>query len=198
MHIIQIICWLSLTLLAAPEKKEVLQYEVIGKGKPVGELTITREINGPKTRYRSLNKTKVSLLKTFRIRHELEAIFENGELVYSEVTVEVNDNVHNHTRIERDGQQYRVYSEGKQINTISRPVHFTAIHLYFQEPTDQSEVFSEQEAIWQPIRRSEEASFDYLLDKKGKANLYRYEDGRMIYAELGHWLMSTELRLIES
>lgn len=188
--------WL-LWLIAMPTapKKQVLHYTVMGKGDSIGYLTVQREVHGDRIRYRSLNETQVSMLKSFHIRHELEAVYEADILRYSEVIVQVNNNQHHHSEIKWDGNQYLVYKEGEKTDSIQKPVQFSSIHLYFHEPKEHTHVFSEQFGMWQPIDRVAEASSEYILDKKKNKNKYRYQNGRMTYAEMGHWLMSTELHL---
>lgn len=185
--------WL-LTMPTAP-KKQVLHYTVMGKGDSIGYLTVQREVHGNRIRYRSLNETQVSMLKSFHIRHELEAIYEDDMLQYSEVIVQVNDNQHHHSEIKWDGKQYTIYKEGKKADSIQKPVHFSSIHLYFHEPRNRKHVFSEQFGRWQPIDPAGNSVSEYILDKKKNKNKYRYHNGRMTYAEMGHWLMSTELHL---
>jgi|GEM_PF-4830240 len=188
--------WLFWLLATPPTpKKQVLNYTVMGRGDSIGYLTVQREVLGDRVRYRSLNEAQFSLLKSFDIRHELEAVYEDGTLHYSQVIVQVNDNQHYHSEVKWDGNQYQIFKEGEKADSIQAPVRYSSIQLYFQEPHDHEEVFSEQFGRWQPINRVEGKSSMYILDKQKNKNKYQYQNGQVTYAEMGHWLMSTELRL---
>lgn len=191
---INLLVWLVWLITASPTpKKQVLKYTVTGKGDSIGYLTVHQEIHGNRIRYRSLNETKINMLKSFNIRHEVEAVYEGGALHYSEVIVQVNDNQHHHSEVKWDGNQYLIFKEGEKTDSIQKPIHYSSMQLYFQEPKDQRQVFSEQFGRWQSIDLVDGKSSAYILDKKGNKNKYYYHRGQMTYAEVGHWLMSSEL-----
>jgi len=187
-------------LLATSEpsvRTEILEYDVVARGDTVGSLLVEQTIRPNRTEYRSVNDTKVRFIKTFHLQDELTATFEKGKLIGSEVTALLNGNTHKHTRVAYENGSYQVFSEGDEIDTFQDPVHASIIQIYFEEPTKIDAVFSERHAEWYSIKQLPDNPTVYELDKKGKPNLYHYRNGRMVYAELGTRLISTELRLRE-
>ena len=190
-------CLFFLSTPDPPTGSVTLEYNVIARGDTIGVLTV-KKITGPdQTEYHSVNETKVRFIKTFHLQDELTATFEKGKLVSSEVTALLNGNTHKHTRVAYHDSRYKVFSEGEAIDSFPDPVHASIIQIYFEEPTHVDAVFSERFAEWYPIKQVSDDPIVYELDKKGKPNLYHYHNGRMVYAELGTRLISTELRLRE-
>jgi hypothetical protein len=189
-----------LFFLIAPEPPTgsvALEYNVIARGDTVGILTVVKTTGPDQTEYHSVNETKVRFIKTFHLQDELTATFKEGKLINSEVTALLNGNTHKHTRISYRDSTYKVFSEGEAIDSFPDPVYASIIQIYFEEPTQIDAVFSERFAEWYSIEQVSNNPPVYELDKKGKPNLYHYHNGRMVYAELGTRLISTELRLRE-
>jgi len=182
--------------LSAP-RSESFEYDVIASGDTIGSMTVTRTIRGNKTEYRSVNNSQKRIIKLFELDHELSAHYLDDQLVESEVTVMLNGNLRNHTRITYHDGTYQVFEEEEQKETITQPIHFTAVQLYFREPIGVDAIFSEQFATWHTIEPVEGSPHVYELHKKGKSTIYHYQNGLVVYAELGTRLISTEIRIKE-
>ena len=190
-------CFFFLITSEPPSGSVTLEYDVIARGDTVGILTVIKTTGTNQIEYNSVNETKVRFIKTFHLQDELTATFEKGKLISSEVTALLNGNIHKHTRIAYRDNTYKVFSEGETIDSFPDPVYASIIQIYFEEPSHLDAVFSERFAEWYSIEQVSANPPVYELDKKGKPNLYHYRNGRMVYAELGTRLISTELRLRE-
>lgn len=190
-------CLLFLSTTDPPPGSVTLEYNVIARGDTIGILTVNKTTRPNQTKYHSVNETKVRFIKMFHLQDELTATFEKGKLISSEVTALLNGNTHKHTRVTYHDSNYKVFSEGKAIDSFQDPVHASIIQIYFEEPTHVNSVFSERFAEWYSIKQVSDDPIVYELDKKGKPNRYHYKNGLMVYAELGTRLISTELRLRE-
>ncbi len=187
-------------LLASPTQAKAqattLHYNVLNNEKNIGTLVISKKQQGELTEYHSKNSTKISRIATFNVDHELVAVFRNDQLESSLVTVHVNGNLREKTRIECKGAACIMTEKSGQETQIKGPIKATAINLYFNEPQNDQMVLSEQFGNWQTIEAKGPA--EYELHRQGKKNnILFYENGIMTSSELGTSWINTRLELVK-
>ncbi len=193
------VCWIHmliapfLLLGPAPELQQK-RYLLFAGNKEIGNLTVERRQSGEETIYRSENLTTVQVIKKFVLRHEVEAVFRQGALLRSDVKVYLNDKLRESTTTEKQGRGYRILRQGEDPMFLDKPIAWTSLSLYFEEPAAAAEIFSEQYGELFPI--SEAGNSVYQLDRSGnRTNLYFYKANELVRAEFETLLFTARLEL---
>jgi hypothetical protein len=119
------------------------QYDILLVGSDVGDMSITRKINGTKKTYLLESFTSVM----FGSREDVytgKMEFENNVLISSGIENKKNGKLIFYTYVNKVGDAgYKVQTE-KGLSTIAGKVTYSCYDMFFKEPKDGENLFSER------------------------------------------------------
>lgn len=181
---------LSLALIATfyvqNLSSQTVKLDVIFKGDKIGTTTVTRTVgaNGQVT-IELKGESNASVLFVKRnIKTHYTSVYENGSLVKTNSTYEVNGDLDSYVKAVWDGSKYTVETErGK--STQSAKVVYSVLSLFFSEPVGKTEIWSERIGGMVPLKNlgSNRYVFKNAI-KGGSDNIYKYKDGKLYEVEM--------------
>ncbi|CAG4998077.1 hypothetical protein DYBT9275_01921 [Dyadobacter sp. CECT 9275] len=172
-------------------------YNVSVAGKTVGSLRVYRI--QPKNDIRVQRVESEFKFLFHSGKFSSQSSFEGGKLVSSVSTHYVNGDLKEKTRTDiKAGHVYEVlFSEKKdhvtQTKRLNYPIHNTVSTLFYQEPGEMREVYSERFGQMCSVKKLSEQRYQVTLPD-GKQNLYSYRSGRCTEVEAD--LAGFKLRIV--
>lgn len=171
------------------------RYEVRHNGAAKGEVSVKKSVGGGVTKVRLVSNFNFRMLLPVTIKTVEEASFYNGILTYSSVNRKINGKQKIKQKLVVKGQTYE-WSDEAGKNLPAYPIKQSVLSLYFQEPKDQLQVFSDAHRANIPVREVEKGK--YRLDfPNGNTNYYNYADGVCTLVEVNHSMFSIQFILID-
>ncbi len=169
-------------------------YEIRYANSPVGTLEVKQEVSGAHRRIFISSRVQMKLfsrmdtdIKTEYLHNVLEkarAVRLGGKSAENKETV-----------TERAQKGYVVIRKGEEATLKQTQISYCVGDLYFSEPKDIREVYSETLGQFLPIKQLEDKRYELSMPD-GKRNMYRYEKGRLTDVEVNHQLGKAYFRLI--
>ena len=178
---------LSLLISIASLQGQTLKYKVYVNGHESGVSEVSRVVSGEKD-FQIEVKTDLHVKLMLSIHFEFDgtAVFENGILKNSEVSVYNNDHLHSNTVTTLKVDTYEIVKDKKVIPFNKSVIKCTGYNLYFEYPKGYSSVFSISEGGFDEIKFVNDREIS-IVDKKGHLNTYTYnEDGIVKSLKLHH------------
>ncbi len=164
-----------------PAIEETISFEIHKGGKPVGELTATKEVYDDRVVYKSFSETTISFIFTIRVWYEYHVEYRKGKLYQANVKILVNDDLHKQTRIKLENGVY-VFTEIKkrreEVKHIDFPVDYSSVLFLFEEPEEFNASFSEEEGVYHKLEPLGNHTYE-KTNSRGRVNKYVYQDGRL-------------------
>ncbi len=171
-NFIYIILLLGLISASGVATGQTLYYDVVKGSKTLGEMIVVRTENEDTVTYEIVSDVELRLLFSFRVKYFLEEEFVNGQLTNGRAYNTLNEKMQKQSVVQNDGHRYVINLNGELINIDSPPSDYSVSKLYFEKPTDQNIIFSQQFAEFLPISQTAELTFE-LESPEGK-NYYHY------------------------
>lgn len=165
-------------LLASPSLSKVdqqLDFKITFRGNQVGEVSAEKLHQGNEIHYEITSQVQVSMIKTFKIDFSLQNYYANQGLEQANLKNSVNDNLRDFSSIQWEGSHYKVMKANDTFKLHKEKALFSTACLYFQEPINRSEVFSENYLEYIPIEKVEADQYKLKLPS-GNSNLYYYNE----------------------
>jgi hypothetical protein len=161
-------------------------YDILLVGSDVGDMTITRSINGTK-KYYSLQSNTSVIFGTRVDKYTCTMEFENNVLVKSTMENRKNGKVIWFTYVNKVGDAgYKVQTE-KGLSTIAGNVSYCCYDIFFKEPKNGESVFSERFGKFGNLAKKEDHIYE--LEIKGEETYtYYFENGSMTKMETPSFL----------
>jgi hypothetical protein len=153
------------------------QYDVILVGADVGDMSVTRKVSGTKKTFLLESYTSV-IFGTRNDAYTGKMEFENNVLISSSIENKKNGKLIFYTYVNKVGDAgYKVQTE-KGLSTIAGKVGYCCYDIFFQEPKDGENLFSERWGKFGTISKT--GDHDYKVEIKGAEDyIYHYEGGKM-------------------
>ena len=161
-------------------------FEVTYKKKSIGNLFATQKIDKNKTIQDLRTNTKVDLIAfSVYVESEVKVIKENGVLVYSDCYRNANRGTESIVaEIRKVGpKSYSIKRNGENFKIEGKAISYCIVDLYFEEPVNQEEVFSDMYAEFLNIEEISPHKYK-LSSPKSKDTYYTYKDGELIKVEV--------------
>jgi len=174
--ILVIVSWfLFCPSLSAQEKK--LSYNIKRNGSVIGNMQLYKKDSGTITSMRLESAVKTSMLISIRIASREDALFENGILSYSYLYRKVNDDVKLRKTHRKYGNQYVVSQKTGKTDTVRiYPVRYNILCLYFEEPVNLRELYSDNYQRMLQITKIGQHQYKIKLPDGNYQNYY-YQNG---------------------
>lgn len=165
-------------LLTLCLKAQKMQYAILKGGDTVGVLNYSRNIVANTVLYKAETNVKVWFIFSVSVNSKEESCFKDGVLQYSSVYRKVNGNikVNYHTRL--NGNTYII--EDKKEDEVeefnSYPITGSFLSLYYNEPANNTAVYSDSFKKIITIIKLEEHKYKVTMPD-GNYNYYYYHNG---------------------
>ncbi|MEP2025457.1 DUF6134 family protein [Reichenbachiella sp.] len=181
-------------IIANKSLAQRLEYDVIKGDKNVGSMIAEKKVKGDSVFYFIESETTIKMLLTFKVHYTLEELYVNGVLVSGSAESTLNGNSRTKSKVWMEGKEYVVEVNGFEELRFSEPsISYSVPELYFSEPGNKEETFSQQFAEYLIIKKDEEHMFT-LYSEDGK-NTHTYEDGVCTYVKLNRTYASFYFQL---
>jgi hypothetical protein len=173
---------------------EKLKYDVLLFGKKIGETVVELKDSAGIKRYTLRSNTQVKML------------FMDKKSAMSTDVLFGKDGIMNYSffkNVKEDGTMLTnaIYQNGKVLiekngekSTISNPVKFSSVLMYFSEPINLQKVFSERLGTFFEIIKQSEGK--YYAEINGSSAVYTYVHGKLTELEMKSTLGSVFLKLV--
>ncbi len=183
-----------LTAVAAAGQSQT--YEILFGNNAVGLLDVKQDPSGASRRIHIRSRVQSKLFA--KMETDIETVYQHNVLVKARVTrVQAKASDENReTLTEKAERGYNVTRKGVKTPFPVPQITFCVSDLYFSEPVDIKEVYSETMGRFLKIKRLEDGRYALVMHD-GKQNFYTYSRGRLALVEVNHALGKASFRLIE-
>jgi hypothetical protein len=162
---------------AQPGQPIQAEFIVLRNNEEVGTLIVYQMQEGITTTYTLTSTVRIQALLTLHIRENIINEFENGVLISSMHTREINDFNSIDRVVTKSGEDYVCRDE--TLSHLSSPIRFSIVSLYFHEPRNLYEIYSESFREMISMEKIKPGSYSLLLPNQNRTE-YHYENGILI------------------
>jgi hypothetical protein len=190
-----ILLFFTITAFCQQPQTRTLKYAVMRNGNEVGWINLSKFDLDNRTIITLTSEVSVRMIFKFTAKANEQAEFMNGRLVHSYIYRKMNGNVKadKHTRF--TGSNYEVEeSSGKKLLDV-KMVTYNMDCLYFQEPVDITQVYSDNFQQFVPILKNPEGYYKIKFPD-GNSNFYYYKNGVCSAIHINHTWYSADIVLM--
>ena len=170
-------------VLNAQEQKN--EYKVIFRGDSVGTVQLCKNKTGDNVSLKLVSDVRIHFfIKVIVLCDEISS-FQNGRLIYSNVSRIVNGKEKAAKQIKAIGNTYEATSFGKTVPSTIKSIDYNLNMLYFQEPFNKQIVYSDNFQEFVNVEQVAEHRYKIVLPD-GNYNYYTFRDGICSMVELHH------------
>ena len=189
-----IIVFMLFGILAKAQQK--LHYKITSNDMEIGNLTISKTKNNANTIYDVTSDSHFKLFITIDLSYKLNAVYQNNELIFSSVTTYVNGKQHNTATTEKKEDHLYILKNNGHETRSYQSITYSGVLLYFKEPINIKEVYSEFYTAFNPIQKIGTHKYQLTNSENGNTSEYYYLNGILQKASIHHTLMTFHLELI--
>lgn len=168
-----------------------MYFDIIHKDDLVGSLKATRTAKGSKTIYQSYTSIKKRLIKEIELEYKYDVTFDNSLLKKANVNITINDKPHARTSTVWKNYKFQIVKNEKK-SSFNDSIEYATILLYFKEPVQIKNCYSEQDGTMNTIVPLGNHSYK-KINAKGKENIYYYKKGVLQKAIIDGGIVSFEM-----
>jgi hypothetical protein len=169
-----------------------LKYSLIMNGSSMGILSISRKCLPDQMQISLESKAKKRFIISFEIYEMHTEVFKNNVMTTASVFRQVNGKTKMNTRMNFTGTNCVIASEGKTNSISLNPVSWSVLNLYFTEPVNINEVFSDSFQQMLKIDKMENHIYRLQLPD-GNTNIFYYANGVCTKEIINHSFYKIEL-----
>jgi len=190
-----IVMFLFFKSAAAQPFERSAKYQISVWGTNIGEFTVDQKVEGDDIRINAVTDVYVRMIFSYQVKYLQHSLYRHGILWSSQVKTLKNGKINSNTRLDRQIENYLLTKDG-DATIINGNITYSGSLLYFQEPTLINCIYNERNGEKNMIKSLNEHTYA-IIDKKGnKINIYEYQDGILLKAELIHSLATIHLKRI--
>lgn len=174
---------------------QILRYGLYKDGREVGEIKTKKYEKDGQVIYEVQTSMTIKVLMTQKIEYSSTSSFHNGILIKSIAKSFFNEKEHHYciTKLAAGHNKYEITQEDGT-RFLSGNITYCGSMLYFQEPGNQSKVYSEMAGQINTVRNIKDGHYVMTDSKSRKQNNYWYKDGILEKASIRHTLLELEVR----
>lgn len=188
-----LICGIIPYLAALKAAGQSHTYEIRYANNTIGLLDVKQETNGPTRRIHIKSRIQMKLLS--RMETDITAEYHNNILIRAKASRVSKGADSKETSTEKTEKGYNVVRKG-QPATINREITYSVSELYFSEPKELKEVYSETHGAFLPIKQLADKRYEVVMPDD-KRIYYRYEKGKLMEVEVNHQFGKAYFRLLQ-
>jgi hypothetical protein len=183
-----------LLLLSFVLGAQSLNYKVMRKGSEIGWVSVEKKIDSNAAVISFASEIKTSLILTFSSVGKEISEFRNGTLHHSYFYRKMNGKIKadRHTRL--NGNNYEVENNSEKIKLGIAPVTYNTLCMYFQEPLDRKQVYSDNYQCFLDIKKGSGGGYT-ITSSDGTSNSFYYTRGVCYRVEIKSTFYSATLWL---
>ncbi len=190
-----IIMFLFFKSAAAQPFERSAKYQISVWGMNIGEFTVDQKIEGEDITINAVTDVYVRMIFSYQVKYIQYSLYRHGILWNSDVETLKNGKLNSSTRLERQTENYRLTKDGVE-TWISGLITYSGSLLYFNEPKLISYIYNERNGERNTIKNIVGHTYAIIDQKGNKTNIYEYQDGILLKAELIHSLATIHLKRI--
>ncbi|WP_343304241.1 DUF6134 family protein [Chitinophaga niabensis] len=188
-----LICGIIPYLAALKAAGQSHTYEIRYANNTIGLLDVKQETNGPTRKIHIKSRIQMKLLS--RMETDITAEYHNNILIRAKASRVSKGADSKETSTEKTEKGYNVVRKG-QPATINREITYSVSELYFSEPKELKEVYSETHGAFLPIKQLADKRYEVVMPDD-KRIYYRYEKGKLMEVEVNHQFGKAYFRLLQ-
>jgi hypothetical protein len=179
-------------VLNAQEQKN--EYKVIFRGDSVGNMQLCKNKTGDNISLKLVSNVRIRFfIKVIVVCEEISS-FQDGRLIYSNVSRIVNGKEKAAKQIKTIGNTYEATSFGKAVPSTIKSIDYNLNMLYFQEPFNKQVVYSDNFQQFLHVEQIAQHRYKIVLPD-GNYNYYTFRDGVCSMVELHHSFYTVYIQL---
>lgn len=181
----------------AQYKEQSNVYEIWHGDRKIGTLVAIMISDGKKKVYRL--ETHVDVKMVFSVKADVVVRNTFIDEILSEASAKrvVNNSLKLNNTILRHGEEYRMTTKDQETLTHQGVIRKCVSQLYFEEPLNQTSLFSEAFLEYMPLVKAGKSTYELKLPD-GKINQYTYSEGLCKFVTIETQLSSVNLKLVAS
>jgi hypothetical protein len=160
-------------------------YKIIFRGDSVGNMQLCKNKTGDNISLKLTSSVRIRFFVKVKVECEEMSSFQNGRLIYSNVSRVVNGKEKAARQTRAYGDTYEATSFGKTVTSTIKPIDYNLNMLYFQEPFHKQIVYSDNFQQFLTIEQVALHRYKIVLPD-GNYNYYTFRDGLCSTVELHH------------
>ncbi|MGY6522386.1 MAG: DUF6134 family protein [Mongoliitalea sp.] len=154
------------------------QYDISIAGISIGEMTAEKKPQGEEVMYQLKSNVSFWFFGKINLEYLTQSVYKNKKLMRSDVNSSTNKGDFN-SKIRWNADQYDVKASNYKFEldtAYTRPLFFSSVSFFFDEPVNVKEFIAESYGIVSPIKKVKDY---YEVQVNGNTNRYYYIDGKL-------------------
>jgi len=160
-------------------------YKIIFRGDSVGNMQLCKNKTGDNISLKLTSSVLIHFFIKVNVKCQEMSSFQNGRLIYSNVSRVVNGKEKAARQTRAYGDTYEATSFGKAVTSTIKPIDYNLNMLYFQEPFNKQIVYSDNFQQFLTVEQVALHQYKIVLPD-GNYNYYTFRDGICSTVELHH------------
>ena len=165
-----------LVSLVLTAQKQIRNYKVMRKGSEIGWVTLLKQTDSSTATISLESEIKTKFIFTFSSAAKEVSEFRYGRLWHSYFYRKVNGNVKADRNTQLSGNSYEVNERSGKTTLNLLPVTFNTLCMYFQEPVNLKQVYSDNQQSFLDIRKEPDGAYTINFPD-GSTNSFYYSSG---------------------
>ena len=153
------------------------EYKIEIAGIRIGDLNVSKSFKDSITTYQFQSKVKFWLFGTVHVNHEITTTYKNNQLMTCLSNSLVNGTTYK-SSVKWNGTYYDIDAHTYQydfVGKIFEPIHWSVTRIYFDEPVNQTRIFSENYGVWAETKLLKRGIYEVQVNKSH--NKYYFQSG---------------------
>lgn len=180
------------TILNTPNAThKSITFSVIQKDSKVGEIQGIKSTIDDKIIYTCLTNATPKKIVKIKIASAYEVQMEKGKMKVADANITVRGNAYaqNHTEY---CEENCLTEDDPNTHFISKAISFTSTMMFFEEPINISQVYSEIDGSFHHLKNLGNHTYE-KTNPKGEKSLFYYNNGNLDHAELDMGFFSVKI-----
>ncbi|MFY0672234.1 MAG: hypothetical protein JXQ87_02440 [Bacteroidia bacterium] len=174
-------------------KTQTLQFDIVAFDKVLGQLDVMKVSYDNNIYYSSKTKVSFDVVKEFEVLFDFNVNFAEKRMQNSSIKASINGDVYANTETKKQGKEhYFVFKDGEKQKELIEKIEFATVQLYFDEPTNITRCYAEQQGSFNTITKIDEHVYK-MRNEKGRENKYYYKNGKLKKAVIDSGLKEFEI-----
>ena len=159
-----------------PEQSKMLNYKIVQNNNVIGWMKLEKKDSTNAYQIILNSETKKRFVFLFTITETMRSLFENGVMMHSYSYRKINNDIKVNKHIEYKGSYYEIKKDNSSKQIKPGNIAYNQLCLYFFEPVNISQVYSDNYEQYLKIEKKENQSYSIVFPD-GNKNSYYYSNG---------------------
>ena len=178
---------------SAYAQEKTFNYNILRNGNIIGKMIFCQKNNGDDLYLKMTSQVRTQFIMSINVNTEENAHFKNGKLISSKVVRHVNGKQKTNNQTQFINNAYQTKSDNKT-SQIRESINYNLMLLYTNEPTDLSQVYSDNYLQFLEIKQTGPLTYRIVLPD-GNYNDYYFSKGICQQVMVYHSLYTIKIQL---